>query len=172
VTNADINVVRPLIGTNALVTSAADITKNGLVQNSDITQIRSGVGVRQLRLITIPVSGSGGEGTGNGGGNGGSGGDTVPGPAPEVGSPIVSPTVSVLGGSLGAVVEGLVRGGEKQTSAASLSQPVVAVGTIQSSSNVVTAIDSAIRSTSKEAEGVVDDLFARSIDKILGFDLN
>ena len=168
VTNADINVVRPLIGTNALVTSAADITKNGLVQNSDITQIRSGVGVRQLRLITIPVSGSGGEGTGNGGGNGGSGGDTVPGPAPEVGAPIVSPTVSVLGGSLGAVVEGLVRGGEKQTAAASLSQPVVAVGTIQSSSNVVTAIDSAIQSTSREAEGVVDDLFAGLANEELG----
>ena len=168
VTNADINVVRPLIGTNALVTSAADITKNGLVQNSDITQIRSGVGVRQLRLITIPVSGSGGEGTGNGGGNGGSGGDTVPGPAPEVGAPIVSPTVSVLGGSLGAVVEGLVRGGEKQSSSASLSQPVVAVGTIQSSSNVVTAIDSAIRSTSKKVDEVVDNLFAGLANDELG----
>jgi len=77
-----------------------------------------------------------------------------------------------LGGSLGAVVEGVVRGGEKQTMAASLLQPVVAVGTIQSSSNVVTAIDSAIRSTSKEVDEVVDDLFARSIDEILGFDLN
>jgi glycosidase len=70
VTNADIGVVRPLIGTNATVTSTVDITKNGLVQNSDITAIRSGVGVRQLRLITIPVAGSGGEGTGNGGGSG------------------------------------------------------------------------------------------------------
>jgi len=73
-----------------------------------------------------------------------------------------------LGGSLGAVVEGVVRGGEKQTSAASLSQPVVAVGTIQSSSNVVTAIDSAIQSTSREAEGVVDDLFAGLANEELG----
>lgn len=75
VTNADIGVVRPLIGTNATVTSVADITKNGLVQNSDITAIRSGVGLRQLRLITIPIAGSGGEGTGNSGGSGGGGGD-------------------------------------------------------------------------------------------------
>jgi len=76
--------------------------------------------------------------------------------------------VSVLGGSLGAVVEGLVRGVEKQTSAASLSQPVVAVGTIQSSSNVVTAIDSAIRSTSKKVDEVVDNLFAGLANDELG----
>jgi hypothetical protein len=168
VTNADITAMRPLVGTNAAVTSAADITKNGLVQNSDITQIRNGVGVRQLRLITIPAAGSGNEGTGNGGGSGGSGGDTVPGPAPEVGAPIVSPTVTVLGGSLGTVVESVVRGVEKQTAAASLGQPVVAVGAIQSSSTLVTAIDSAIRSTSREAEGVVDNLFAGLANEELG----
>jgi hypothetical protein len=171
VTNADINVVRPLIGTNALVTSAVDITKNGLVQNSDITQVRSGVGVRQLRLITIPAAGSGNEGVGNGGGSGGDGGGSVPapGPAPVVGAPIVSPTVSVLGGSLGTALNGVVRGDEKQSSATALSQPGVVGGSFQSSSSpLVTAIDSAIQSRSKEVAGVVDDLFAGLANEELG----
>jgi len=149
------------------VTDRFDITKNGQISNPDLVQTRNGIGSRSLRLITIPVEGSGSEGSGNGA-EGGNGGGSVPGPAPIVGVPIVSPVGSLMVGSLGAVVEGVVRGGEKQTSAASLIQPVVAVGTIQSSSNVVTAIDSAIRSTSKKVDEVVDNLFAGLANEELG----
>ena len=78
VTNADVAGVRPSIGTNAMVTSVADINKNGLVQNSDVTEVRNGVGIRQLRLITIPVAGSGQEGTGNGGTGNGATGPGIP----------------------------------------------------------------------------------------------
>jgi hypothetical protein len=77
VTNADLGVVRLLIGIIATMTSVVDITKNGLVQNSDITAIRSGLGVRQLRLNTIPIAGSGNEGTGNSGGSGNWGGNNA-----------------------------------------------------------------------------------------------
>ena len=162
VTNADINVVRPLIGTNALVTSAADITKNGLVQNSDISPIRSGVGVRQLRLITIPVSGSGSEGTGNGEG---SGGGSVPGPAPVVGEPVVLPSwsrsntfASIADVGLGSSVNGF--------KASSIWIQPDTMNTASGLQSIFT--DSEMKSSSEQADGIVDDLFAELGKESLG----
>lgn len=66
---ADINLIRPEVGTSAVVSSVVDITKNGLIQISDITAMRAAVGQGQLRNITIPPAGSGGEGEGGLGGN-------------------------------------------------------------------------------------------------------
>ena len=122
-----------------------------------------------LNNITIPAAGSDNEGSaGSGGGGGGNGGGSVPGPAPVVGAPVVSPTVSLLSGSLGLVVEGTVGGYAKNTAAGALSQPSVAGGFFQSSSTSVTAIDSAIQSDSQEVEVIVDDLFAGFADEELG----
>jgi hypothetical protein len=66
----DITTIRPNVGFAAPVSSVVDITKNGLVQVSDITSMRSFVGVGQLRLITIPAAGSADEGEGSSGGSG------------------------------------------------------------------------------------------------------
>jgi hypothetical protein len=99
-------------------------------------------------------------------------GGSVPGPGPVVGAPVVSPTVSLLSGSLGLVVDGVVRGGEKQSSATALSQRSVVAGSFQlSSSPLLETIDSAVQATSKEVEEAVDDLFARSLNKLLGIQL-
>jgi len=62
---ADINVIRPGVGSIAPVTSRIDLNKNGLVQVSDILLMRSFVGIGILRNITIPASGSDAEGEGN-----------------------------------------------------------------------------------------------------------
>jgi hypothetical protein len=67
---ADLTPIRSAVGTTALVSSAIDLNKNGLIQVNDITAMRARVGVGQLRNITIPPAGSGGEGEGGLGGNG------------------------------------------------------------------------------------------------------
>jgi hypothetical protein len=67
---ADITAIRPNVGFAANVNSLFDLNKNGLVQVSDITSMRSFVGIGQLRLITIPPAGSNEEGeNGIGGAN-------------------------------------------------------------------------------------------------------
>jgi hypothetical protein len=68
-----------------------DINKNGLIQVSDITAMRSFVGVGQLRNITIPASGSGSEGEGSGGGQG------SPTPVPELPSVVIVGRTESLG---------------------------------------------------------------------------
>jgi hypothetical protein len=62
---ADLTPIRSAVGTTALVSSAIDLNKNGLIQVNDITAMRARVGVGQLRNITIPPAGSGSEGEGS-----------------------------------------------------------------------------------------------------------
>jgi len=61
---ADINLIKPNVGFAATVDSVFDITKNKIVQISDILAMRSRVGVGLLRNITIPPAGSGAEAEG------------------------------------------------------------------------------------------------------------
>jgi hypothetical protein len=88
---ADVTRIRPAVGTLAPVSSVLDINKNGSIQVSDITAMRSFVGVGQLRNITIPASGSGSEGEGGGGGQG------APTPLPELPSVGVPARTESLG---------------------------------------------------------------------------
>ena len=88
---ADVTRIRPAVGTTAPVSSVLDINKNGLIQVSDITAMRSFVGVGQLRNITIPASGSGSEGEGSGGGQG------SPTPVPELPSVVIVGRTESLG---------------------------------------------------------------------------
>jgi len=65
---ADLNQIVPEVGKVANVVNKFDITKNGLIQVSDITAMRARVGVGSLRNITIPPAGSAGEAEGGIGG--------------------------------------------------------------------------------------------------------
>ena len=63
VTAADLTPVSGQIGATVTVGSVLDIVKDGRIRNTDITAVSSQIGVRELRLITIPAAGSGGHGT-------------------------------------------------------------------------------------------------------------
>jgi hypothetical protein len=65
--NSDITQVKASIGDNANASSIVDLDKDGRVRNADITYVKNGIGVRQLRVITIPAEGSGNEGSGSSG---------------------------------------------------------------------------------------------------------
>ena len=56
ISNADVSMIRGLVDQNATISTTADIDKNSFVNNSDISLMRSGVGVLQLRNITIPAA--------------------------------------------------------------------------------------------------------------------
>ncbi|MFN7731501.1 MAG: hypothetical protein ACK5OB_06340 [Pirellula sp.] len=61
---ADVLAIQPKVGSLANASSRFDINKNGLVQLSDLSLVRSMVGLGILRNITIPAAGSGSEGEG------------------------------------------------------------------------------------------------------------
>jgi hypothetical protein len=61
---ADVLAIQPRVGSLANASSRFDVNKNGLVQLSDLSMIRSMVGLGILRNITIPAAGSGAEGEG------------------------------------------------------------------------------------------------------------
>jgi hypothetical protein len=62
---ADVMAIQPKVGSLANASSRFDINKNGLVQLSDLSLVRSMVGLGILRNITIPAAGSGPEGEGD-----------------------------------------------------------------------------------------------------------
>jgi hypothetical protein len=63
---SDVTAIRSNVGFAAPVTSPFDLDKNGTVSTGDITSMRPQVGLRSLRAITIPRSGSDEEGEGGG----------------------------------------------------------------------------------------------------------
>ena len=63
VTAADVTPVGAQIGATVTVGSAFDIVMNGRITTADLTAVSSQIGLRELRVITIPVAGSGGHGT-------------------------------------------------------------------------------------------------------------
>jgi hypothetical protein len=65
VTISDVTSLRPNVGFTAPVTSRFDLDKNGSVSIGDVTGMRPRVGLSQLRVITIPPSGSSEEGEGD-----------------------------------------------------------------------------------------------------------
>jgi hypothetical protein len=171
VTGADLSAVQAGISNTVVsVNDIRDVNKDRRITGADLSFVQARISnTVLLNNITIPAAGSDNEGSaGSGGGGGGNGGGSVPGPGPVVGAPVVSPTVSLLSGSLGLVVEGTVGGYAKNTAAGALSQPSVAGGFFHSSSTSVTAIDSAIQSDSQEVEVIVDDLFAGFANDELG----
>jgi hypothetical protein len=169
VTGADLSTVQAGISNTVVsVNDIRDVNKDRRITGADLSFVQARISnTVLLNNITIPAAGSDNEGSAGSGG-GGNGGGSVPGPAPVVGAPVVSPTVSLLSGSLGLVVEGTVGGYAKSTSAAALSQPSVAVGSFPSSSTLVIAIDSAIQASSKQGDEIVDDLFAGLANEELG----
>ena len=62
---ADVLAIAPKVGSLANASSRFDLNKNGLVQISDLSMVRSMVGLGILRNITIPAAGSGSEGEGD-----------------------------------------------------------------------------------------------------------
>ncbi|MFM7520920.1 MAG: proprotein convertase P-domain-containing protein, partial [Planctomycetota bacterium] len=63
VTNADYQPVAAAVGSTVTVGSVLDIIKDGRIRNTDVLAVGQQVGVRELRVITIPVAGSGSHGT-------------------------------------------------------------------------------------------------------------
>jgi len=63
VTAGDVTPVGAQIGATVTVGSAFDLVKNGRITTADLTAVSSQIGLRELRVITIPVAGSGGHGT-------------------------------------------------------------------------------------------------------------
>lgn len=61
---ADVMAIQPKVGSLANASNRFDVNKNGLVQLSDLSLVRSMVGLGILRNITIPAAGSGAEGEG------------------------------------------------------------------------------------------------------------
>ena len=53
--NADVSAIRVGVGTNVNAGSMLDLDKNSFVNNTDISTMRPGIGVLQLRQITVPA---------------------------------------------------------------------------------------------------------------------
>jgi subtilisin-like proprotein convertase family protein len=99
VTNADYQPVAAAVGSTVTVGSVLDIIKDGRIRNTDVLAVGQQVGVRELRVITIPVAGSASHGTF----------DTPSGPSRAGGSstggtPIDFAAVAAWAGATGAAV--------------------------------------------------------------------
>ncbi len=181
VTGADLSAVQAGISNTVIsVNDVRDVNKDRRITGADLSFVQARISnTVLLNNITIPAAGSDDEGSAGsgGGGGGGNGGGSVPGPAPVVGAPVVSPTVSLLSGSLGAVVDEASKVGLAQDlvlrvgyTAGTANLPLVAFQLMAATKTVfqtIGSIDSDIRETEDELSiENIDDYF-RSLDSVL-----
>jgi hypothetical protein len=163
VTGADLSLVQAGISNSIVsVNDIRDVNKDRRITGADLSFVQARISNSVLlNNITIPAAGSNNEGSAGSGGGGGNGGGSVPGPAPVVGAPLVSPISVLVERSLGSVVEDASKVGLTGASTSALTQEIVPVGrSFDASTALVRAVDSEIQSDSKKVDEIFDDLFA------------